>query len=399
MASDIDILRRENEKLRLENDLLVKRIQQLESDDSGQRQTIQGLSIMVLQVDDEFRIRYINSTMEKFVGCNRAELNGCAVSQIDDTSLGRGFIQLMLEKSRETGEELISEQEIHVDGKLRYVKVTTTFTNNVGQILVEDQSDFKRMEASFKRYVAPKVIDQLVKSGFDVFKPKKYEMTVLFADLRNFTSMSTRHPPELVKKIIDRFLGIMMKTIINADATVDKVVGDEVMALFGAPIRYHDHALRAVKTALEMQEAHRLVMQEWEEAGLEPLKMGIGINSGEMIVGNIGSELRMDYTVLGHHVNLGARLCSAARGGQILISMRSFELAREFLQNDPYCLEPPGEIQKRTENSGERHRRTHQNGKRHRHRVPRELTPDAGCRCVLHGMEFLGFFGIKVVAI
>ncbi len=338
MASDIDILRRENEKLRLENDLLVKRIQQLESDDSGQRQTIQGLSIMVLQVDDEFRIRYINSTMEKFVGCNRAELNGCAVSQIDDTSLGRGFIQLMLEKSRETGEELISEQEIHVDGKLRYVKVTTTFTNNVGQILVEDQSDFKRMEASFKRYVAPKVIDQLVKSGFDVFKPKKYEMTVLFADLRNFTSMSTRHPPELVKKIIDRFLGIMMKTIINADATVDKVVGDEVMALFGAPIRYHDHALRAVKTALEMQEAHRLVMQEWEEAGLEPLKMGIGINSGEMIVGNIGSELRMDYTVLGHHVNLGARLCSAARGGQILISMRSFELAREFLQNDPYAL-------------------------------------------------------------
>lgn len=130
-----------------------------------------------------------------------------------------------------------------------------------------------------------------------------------------------------------------MAAIIDEGATVDKLVGDEIMSLFGAPIRYPDHAVRAVNTALRMQRQHQLLMEEWKAAGIpDPPPMGIGINTGEMIVGNIGSEIRMNYTVLGHHVNLAARLCSAAKGSEILISPRTFEFARTSLEKDPAAI-------------------------------------------------------------
>ncbi len=303
--------------------------------------TIHGLLTMVVQLDDEGRVVYINSATEAHIRRKRHEVYRQPLHSVDRTRLGVGYLHLLYQQSLKEGREISTEQSYPdpLSGELRFVQVTVSPLENGTQILIEDQSRFKQMEGMFKRYVSPKVIDRLLASGVDYNVPERYELTVLFADLRGFTRLCTRLAPEDVKRIIDRFLGVMTKIIIDADATVDKFVGDEVMALFGAPIRVPDHVTKALNVALAMQEAHKLVMEEWRGSGLEnPPGLGVGINTGEMIVGNIGSPLRMDYTALGHEVNLAARLCSQAKAGEILIGPYSFSLARKYLENHPNAM-------------------------------------------------------------
>jgi adenylate cyclase len=109
------------------------------------------------------------------------------------------------------------------------------------------------------------------------------------------------------------------------DGTLDKFIGDGVLSLYNVPLPQPDHAFRAVQTACEMMRAHREVMQRWPE--LPPI--GIGIDTGEVIVGNFGSTQRLEYTAIGHHINLAARLCGAAEGDQILISAATYALVRD----------------------------------------------------------------------
>ncbi len=342
-TEDIKKLKQRVAQLEDENGRLLAKMERMELQQShpSSMKTIHGLSVMVLQLDANGNVTYLNSAFEEHLGLKRSSVLGQPLDTVDVTKLGKGHLRLIYNQAISSQEEVVADHHYNdpVTGKMRYVKVTATAQPTGGQIMIEDQSSFKRLETSFKRYVSPKVIDQLLRSDFDFFRPEKYELTVLFADLRGFTKLCTRLTPEEIKRLIDRFLSVMMRIIIDEEATVDKVVGDEVMALFGAPIRYEDHAVRAVNAALKMQKVHQQIMEEWHLAGLDnPPPMGIGINTGEMIVGNIGSELRMDYTVLGHHVNLASRLCNSARGGEILISPRTFDLTRNSLQVNPNAI-------------------------------------------------------------
>ncbi|OQA34923.1 MAG: Adenylate cyclase 2 [Betaproteobacteria bacterium ADurb.Bin341] len=194
-----------------------------------------------------------------------------------------------------------------------------------------------QLSGLFSRYVPPSVIAQMLKSEEDFFKTHKVELSVMFVDLRGFTAASANLTAEQVKELINVFMGIMIPLAHSWRGTVDKTVGDEIMVLFGAPIAYADHADQAVKTALAFLKAHAEVNAEWQKRGLPSLQMGIGINTGEMAVGNIGCKERVDYTVLGHHVNLGARLCGKAAGSQILIS----EYTRAHLSEELKRLVPP----------------------------------------------------------
>lgn len=193
-----------------------------------------------------------------------------------------------------------------------------------------------QLSGLFSRYVPPSVIAQMLKSEEDFFKTHKIELSVMFVDLRGFTAASANLTAEQVKELINVFMGIMIPLAHSWRGTVDKTVGDEIMVLFGAPIAYADHADQAVKTARAFLQAHAEVSAEWQKRGLPNLQMGIGINTGEMVVGNIGCKERVDYTVLGHHVNLGARLCGKAAGAQILIS----EFTRSRLSEDVRQLVP-----------------------------------------------------------
>ena len=127
----------------------------------------------------------------------------------------------------------------------------------------------------------------------------------------------------------------MVEVILEHQGTLDKFVGDEVMALFGAPFPQEDHALRAVRVGLAMQAAHAQVMEEWKKRGVDAKPIGIGIATGELIVGEMGSAQRTDYTVVGRAANLAARICSAASSDQVLVSQETYNLIKDQVEAKP----------------------------------------------------------------
>jgi PAS domain S-box-containing protein len=335
MENEIELYKKRIEELEQE----VRRLKEAQISTTSPR-TIFGLTNIVIQTDPSFRITYINSAAENHLEKSRSEVVGKHISSISAPGLNPDKLIEYLTNALKFGKPYeVETRYIHPkSNKEHFIKITATVIKDGAQIMVEDISKLKMIEKSFKKYVSPKVIDQITSQGVDVFKPRKYELSVLFADLRGFTSMSSGMEPEQVKEIIDEFLSAMIKTVIDSDAMVDKIVGDEVMALFGAPVPYEDHALRAVNCGINMLRAHNRLIEKWQSEGKPAPKVGIGINSGIMVVGNIGSDQLTNYTVLGHNVNLASRLCAAAPGGYILLSEYTFQQVRDLIQKNPQAI-------------------------------------------------------------
>jgi adenylate cyclase len=151
-------------------------------------------------------------------------------------------------------------------------------------------------------------------------KGRDAHLTILFSDIRGFTSMSETMEPAQVSTLLNEYLGAMTRVIFEHGGTLDKFMGDAVMAFWGDPIPQPDHALRAVRAALEMRAKTEELVAEWQRQGRQPIAAGIGINTGRVVVGNLGSSDFVDYTVIGDDVNLACRLEQVARAGQILLS-------------------------------------------------------------------------------
>lgn len=178
-----------------------------------------------------------------------------------------------------------------------------------------------RIREAFGRYVHPEVVNLPLERGEEaVLEPRRRELTVLFSDVRGFTAMSREQDPVLLVSWLDEHLAAMAEVVIEHRGTVDKFVGDAVMAIFGAPLDVPDHAERAVRAALAMQRRHTELTAAWVRRGWPRLRIGIGISTGPAMVGNIGSERITNYTAIGPDVNLAARLCAEASGGQILLA-------------------------------------------------------------------------------
>ena len=186
----------------------------------------------------------------------------------------------------------------------------------------------RKIRSKMERYHSPAVIDEIVKGviSTDETEIRNAEVSILFADISGFTSVSETKKPEEVAEFLSHFFSCAVESIFAYGGTLDKFIGDAVMAFFGAPIPQDDHADRAILAGLMMQ---RLV-GEWnaerEKTGLPIVKIRIGINSGPAVVGNVGTEKRVDYTVLGSSVNIASRLESGvAKPGQIVISKNTLD--------------------------------------------------------------------------
>jgi adenylate cyclase len=167
----------------------------------------------------------------------------------------------------------------------------------------------RRLQDLFGRYVPPQVIDELLKKPDAVpLGGRRQEVTVLFSDIRGFTSYSEGLPPEEVVKRLNEYFAVMCEVIFRHGGTLDKYLGDGIMALFGAPLPAADHARRALLAAVEMLERLGELNRAWEKRGEGTFQIGIGINSGPAVVGNIGSPRRLEYTAIGEAVNLASRL-------------------------------------------------------------------------------------------
>jgi adenylate cyclase len=184
----------------------------------------------------------------------------------------------------------------------------------------------QRLREAFGRRVGSKVMDRmLAMPERDWLKGERVITTTLFSDIRGFTATAEELDPELLVQMLSDHLSAMTEVVRAHDGTLDKFIGDGVMALYNVPLPQPDHALRAVQTACEMMAAHHALMRRWPQ--LPPI--GIGLDTGEVIVGNFGSTQRLEYTAIGRHINLAARLCGAAEGDQILISAATYALVRD----------------------------------------------------------------------
>jgi len=179
---------------------------------------------------------------------------------------------------------------------------------------------------ALERFLSAPIVDRILSNPNQVhLGGENQTATILFSDIRGFTRMSEKMEPQQVVELLNEYFTEMTDLIFENGGTLDKYLGDGIMAVFGAPLTKPDDALRAVKTAIEMQKSMARLNADWEAQGKRSLRMGLGINTGPVTAGNIGSSKRMDYTVIGDAVNLASRLCANAAGGQILISESAYQ--------------------------------------------------------------------------
>jgi adenylate cyclase len=201
--------------------------------------------------------------------------------------------------------------------------VTLSYGGLTVMSYVREQRERLRYRAQFIKYVSPDVVADILENREGLaLGGKRRHITVLFSDVRGFTGISEKISPEQVVSFLSQYFDEVTQIVFKHGGTVDKFIGDGMMAVFGAPQSHCDDALRAVRTGLEMIEMVKAKGPEWSQIlGKEP-SIGVGINSGEAVVGSIGSELRSDYTAIGDTVNLASRLETLTKelGVPILIS-------------------------------------------------------------------------------
>jgi adenylate cyclase len=178
---------------------------------------------------------------------------------------------------------------------------------------------------ALERFLSANIVEKILANPNEIhLGGENQTVTILFSDIRGFTRMSEHMEPHAVVELLNEYFSEMTDLIFDSGGTLDKYLGDGIMALYGAPIPKPDDALRATKTGMEMQRALAALNRQWESRGQQPLRMGVGVNTGPVTAGNIGSAKRMDYTVIGDAVNLASRLCSNAAPGQILVSESTY---------------------------------------------------------------------------
>lgn len=189
------------------------------------------------------------------------------------------------------------------------------------------------MQKSFGRYVSPEVVDMIMSHPEESWlKGQRSEATILFSDIRGFTAYSADREPEEVVEALNEYFRIATGFILEYGGYVDKFIGDAVMGVFGVPVFRADHAERAVRAAVAMKKKFNTAGKN----GNRLLnKIGIGINSGIIVSGNLGSDIKMEYTVIGDSVNLASRLSSVAGPGEIVISRSVYELTRAIITVEP----------------------------------------------------------------
>jgi len=179
---------------------------------------------------------------------------------------------------------------------------------NLQSFLMEEKARAS-VKKAFQSYVAPSVVEEILKHPERLrLGGERRELTIFFCDIRDFTLMSEKLDPEELAVVLHNFFNPMSRIIVKHGGTIDKFMGDAIMALFGAPLEYPDHAHRACETALEMLETLKVLDQQWVGEGRPSLKIGVGINTGAVAVGNMGSDTLFDYTAIGDNVNLASRL-------------------------------------------------------------------------------------------
>lgn len=232
-----------------------------------------------------------------------------------------------------------SSNERYHDSELEYMKPIARIMGK-GVLLLENgryKKEKNQLQSAFSKYVSPDVVDQIIHHPEIMhLGGEKQFLSVIFTDLQGFTAMSDSMDPVKLVRVLNMYLNEMSEVIIALGGTIDKFEGDAIMAFFGAPIPIPDHAVRCCKAALRMKKMEKIINNQLmiEKLIDKPLHTRIGINSGDMVVGNVGSLKRIDYTIIGGNVNIAARIENINKeyNTSILISDQTYELVKDFFE-------------------------------------------------------------------
>ena len=191
----------------------------------------------------------------------------------------------------------------------------------------------EKKRSNLSRFLSPAIVDQIMDNDSNLeLGGSKRVVTTLFCDIRGFTPIAERMPPHEIVELLNEHFSAMTQIVFNYKGTLDKYIGDEVMAVFGAPIAAEDDALRAARAAVAIQAKNKELNAVRFEEGRPRLELGVGINTGEAIAGYIGSPMRMEFTVVGDHVNTARRLCDIAKAGQIIIGGTTWRQVKDYAE-------------------------------------------------------------------
>ncbi|MBF0245214.1 MAG: protein kinase [Planctomycetes bacterium] len=313
-------------KFQEENIRLKQRNQELEGESTlPAAASIEGLYTLIVRIGADDVIQYVNSPFCRHFGVKKEDLAG------EKSGVLKRLVDQQIFSAIARPVNSGSSSVRVKDEKGRSFEVQKTLKEGILDLVLTDVSDKAMFEHYVQRYVSTN-LTKLSEEDLRTFKiPERRFMTVSFTDLRGFTAMCESMGPEEVRHTINAYLEEIIHAIDENHATVDKIVGDEVVALYGAPRYYQDHALRAIKTACDQMFNLKALQRVYGKLGKVMPDCGIGINSGDMVVGNLGSSTRQDYTVMGSAVNIAARLCGAARGAEIIITETTMKAALDNL--------------------------------------------------------------------
>ncbi len=259
------------------------------------------------------------------------------ISSLVIAFIGASFLSSQVTKSlssicqsvKEIGEGNL-QQETHLDTEDEFNDLAEAI-NHMTQGLRERE----RLKMNFTRYVSHHVIEKILKSDNPMkLEGERRKITVLFSDIRQFTSLAEHLPPEQVVLLLNEYFKEMIDVIFANQGTLDKFLGDGLMVEFGAPLEDTNQELHAIQTAIEMQKKLSILCNKWSKEGKPQIKIGIGVHTGNAIVGNIGSEKRMEYTAIGDTVNVAARLEQATKilNIPILISEETYQAVNHIFK-------------------------------------------------------------------
>jgi adenylate cyclase len=193
--------------------------------------------------------------------------------------------------------------------------------------LFDDVRREERLRTSLQRYLSPNLVDDMVNNNSSdmALGGAKKRVSILFCDIRGFTTFTEKEPVETVVSLLNEYFSVMSDVIFANRGTLDKFIGDAIMAIYGAPLESKDNAYECVKSALEMRAKLAQLNEKWKAQNKPQIQVGYGINTGEAIVGNIGSERRMEYTAIGDMVNTASRVEGETESNQIFITEETYK--------------------------------------------------------------------------
>jgi adenylate cyclase len=366
---DVEVLRRDYEKLRLANELgrsiglevnldilleqiIMKAFDLLPADrgvillledgvpqpkiaktrDGKNEQIVLSKSILAEVVTNKASVLSSDATMDsRFSAAHSVIMQGIR-STMTVPLLHRDELLGIMHLDSMIATNAFTEKDLQIFGGIASQAAVAIHNSELARKIEQEA----KTRAQFQRLLSPNLVDQVVQGKLQLEKGGALsEITLLFSDIRGFTSMSESREPQEIVRMLNEYFELMVDVIFQYEGTLDKFVGDEVIALFGAPVAMQNAEFKAVQCALDMMR----VLSEWNRTraaeGQNEINIGIGINTGTVVTGAIGSSRALQYTAIGDAVNTASRLCSVAQAGQIILSEATYRKVQDMVAAVP----------------------------------------------------------------